>query len=153
MFLSPFVISTPGYVTHHKIALELDGDAVCRDNFPLPQLGPQLEGLSKEIHDGRGFALIRGLDSREHSAEDLTVIYLGLQSYIANRQGRQDKKGNMLGEPVLTTALEGLQLSGQQFTLLRTAHPRPRLSITAIPPHRLYVSALVRQATLTEVMC
>jgi len=42
-------------------------------------------------------AVIRGLDPKDFTVEDLTVVRLGLQSYIADLQGRQDHKGNMLG--------------------------------------------------------
>ncbi|KAK5990689.1 Taurine hydroxylase-like protein SAT17 [Cladobotryum mycophilum] len=77
-------------------ALGLDGDLACRDNFPLPTVGPKLDRLRQDIHNGKGFGVIRGLDPKKYAVEDLTVLYLGLQSYIANRQGRQDKKGNML---------------------------------------------------------
>ncbi|KAG5949715.1 hypothetical protein E4U53_005780 [Claviceps sorghi] len=76
--------------------LGLDGDLVCRQNFLLPTLENDLNQLRCEIHSGKGFGLIRGLEPRRYSVEDLTTIYLGLQSYIANLQGRQDKKGNML---------------------------------------------------------
>ncbi|KJZ78315.1 hypothetical protein HIM_02353 [Hirsutella minnesotensis 3608] len=77
-------------------ALGLDGDLISRWNFPLPGLGPRLDELRQEVHQGRGFGLMRGLDPRKYSVEDLTMLYLGVQSYIANRQGRQDSKGNML---------------------------------------------------------
>ncbi|SPJ72177.1 related to TfdA family oxidoreductase [Fusarium torulosum] len=77
-------------------ALELDGDCVSRDNFPLPTLGPRLDLIRRDVHQGKGFGVIRGLDTKKYSPEDLTVLYLGLQSYIANRHGRQDRKGNML---------------------------------------------------------
>ncbi len=30
-----------------------------KEDFPLPQLGPILVGLRKEVQSGRGFALIR----------------------------------------------------------------------------------------------
>jgi len=70
---------------------------VSRDNFPLPTLGPKLAGASNDLHHGRGFCLIRGLDPRKFAVEDLTLVYLGVQSYIADRRGRQDGKGNMLG--------------------------------------------------------
>ncbi|KAF4594687.1 TfdA family Taurine catabolism dioxygenase TauD [Ophiocordyceps camponoti-floridani] len=80
----------------HFKALGLDGDLVSRKNFPLPRLEPRLNQLRREVHQGRGFGLIRGLDPRKYSVEDLTMLYLGIQSYIANRQGRQDPKGNML---------------------------------------------------------
>ncbi|KAG6058839.1 hypothetical protein E4U17_007438 [Claviceps sp. LM77 group G4] len=78
--------------------LGLDGDLVHRNNFQLPTLEGDLNHLRHEIHDGKGFGLIRGLEPQRYSVEDLTTIYLGLQSYIADLQGRQDKKGNMLGE-------------------------------------------------------
>ncbi|PHH74291.1 hypothetical protein CDD83_4593 [Cordyceps sp. RAO-2017] len=77
-------------------SLGLDGDLISRENFPLPSLGPRLEQLRWDVHHGRGFSLIRGLDPQRYSVEDLTMLYLGIQSYIANRQGRQDSKGNML---------------------------------------------------------
>ncbi|KAH7163070.1 hypothetical protein B0J13DRAFT_615672 [Dactylonectria estremocensis] len=81
---------------NHFKALGLDGDLVSRDNFPLPTLGPRLDQIRRDVHRGKGFGVIRGLDQQEHSVEDLTVLYLGIQSYIANRHGRQDKKGNMM---------------------------------------------------------
>lgn len=77
--------------------LGLDGDHISRDNFPLPNLGRKLDGVRQEVHKGRGFGVIRGLDPKKYSVEDLTMLYLGLQSFVANRQGRQDRKGNMLG--------------------------------------------------------
>ncbi|KAG6298545.1 hypothetical protein E4U09_000740 [Claviceps aff. purpurea] len=76
--------------------LGLDGDLVRRNNFQLPTLEGDLNHLQNEIHNGKGFGLIRGLEPQKYSVEDLTTIYLGLQSYIADLQGRQDKKGNML---------------------------------------------------------
>ena len=60
-------------------------------------LGKKLDDIRLEIYQGKGFGLIRGLDPGNHSSVDLTMIYLGIQSYIANRCGRQDEKGNMLG--------------------------------------------------------
>ncbi|KAF4975294.1 hypothetical protein FZEAL_7892 [Fusarium zealandicum] len=77
-------------------ALGLDGDLISRDNFPLPTLGPRLDKIRRDLHDGKGFGVIRGLDPQKHSTEDLSMLYLGIQSYIANRHGRQDRKGNML---------------------------------------------------------
>jgi hypothetical protein len=41
--------------------------------------------------------VIRGLNPANYSVEDLTLAYLGVQSYIAEQRGRQDKRGNMLG--------------------------------------------------------
>ncbi|KAH0524959.1 hypothetical protein TsFJ059_007396 [Trichoderma semiorbis] len=81
----------------HFKALELDGDLVTPDNFPLPTVGPNvLKGMRQDIYQGKGFAVLRGLDSKQYSIEDMTTIYLGVQAHIANCFGRQDKKGNML---------------------------------------------------------
>ncbi|KND95038.1 hypothetical protein TOPH_00091 [Tolypocladium ophioglossoides CBS 100239] len=76
--------------------LGLDGDLITRENFPLPNLGLKLNQLRRDIHEGRGFGLIRGLNPRKYSVEDLAMLHLGIQVHVANRQGRQDKKGNML---------------------------------------------------------
>jgi hypothetical protein len=78
-------------------ALELDGDQVNRDNFPLPNLGPKLLELGQVLYDGRGFCVVRGIDPQSYSVEDLAVVWLGIQAYIAEQRGRQDCKGNMLG--------------------------------------------------------
>ena len=49
------------------------------------------------MYDGKGFCVVRGIDPNMYAVEDLTLVYLGVQSYIADRRGRQDKRGNMLG--------------------------------------------------------
>ncbi|KAI3329435.1 Clavaminate synthase-like protein [Xylariaceae sp. AK1471] len=77
-------------------AQELDGNQVNQDNFPLPTLGPKLQILGHDIHSGKGFHVIRGLDPDDFSVEDLTIIWLGVQAYIADQCGRQDHRGNML---------------------------------------------------------
>jgi hypothetical protein len=71
---------------------------VCIQNFPLPTLKHQLQGLCIEVHSGRGFCVIRGLDPKLYSPADNLIIFLGLTSYIAERRGRQDQNGNILGK-------------------------------------------------------
>lgn len=90
-----------GIVSHTYAVLGLDGDLVSPTNFQLPTLGPQLRILRQDIYNGKGFGVIRGLCPQRYSVEDLTILYLGLQSYIANQRGRQDEKGNMLGTQCL----------------------------------------------------
>ncbi|ROW11138.1 hypothetical protein VMCG_01171 [Cytospora schulzeri] len=76
--------------------LGLDGSKVGCDNFELPNLGKKLQQLSLDIHNGRGFSVIRGLNPADFSAEDLTLAYMGISAHIADKRGRQDRKGNML---------------------------------------------------------
>jgi len=89
------ILEIKAAVEHFK-SYDQDGDLVEPANFPLPTLGPKLKVLSQDIHYGKGFGVIRGLDPASYSVEDLTLIYLGVQSYIAEQRGRQDKRGNML---------------------------------------------------------
>lgn len=105
----------------------MDGDLVTPDTFPLPTVGPNvLSRMRDDLHQGKGFAVLRGLDSKKYPVEDLTTIYLGVQAYIANRCGRQDKKGNMLGKKVLTSPASSERLTSFQFTSLPTTRPRRR---------------------------
>ncbi|KAL2670592.1 hypothetical protein Neosp_014380 [[Neocosmospora] mangrovei] len=76
--------------------LGLDGDEVSRDNFPLPNLSRRLRSSSETLHMGRGFVVIRGLEASKYTVEDSVTVFLGVASYIAEKRGRQDRKGNML---------------------------------------------------------
>ncbi|KAK4220258.1 hypothetical protein QBC37DRAFT_271065 [Rhypophila decipiens] len=80
----------------HFKSLGYDGDQVEPQYFPLPTLASKLESLSQDVHFGKGFDVIRGITPAAYSVEDLTLIYLGIQSHVADQQGRQDKCGNML---------------------------------------------------------
>ncbi|OTA89507.1 hypothetical protein M434DRAFT_106935 [Hypoxylon sp. CO27-5] len=75
---------------------ELNGEAITKATFPLPQLGKHLDQICQDVYHGRGFAIIRGLDPEAYSLEDLTLVYLGISSYIAERRGKQDQRGSML---------------------------------------------------------
>jgi hypothetical protein len=79
------------------LALGLDGDIVTKDTFPLPTLQPKLEALCDELHQGIGFFLIRGLGPQNYSVADSTIVFLGIQSYIAELRGRQTESGDMIG--------------------------------------------------------
>ncbi|KAK3935863.1 hypothetical protein QBC46DRAFT_322591 [Diplogelasinospora grovesii] len=76
--------------------LGLDGDAVSRDKFPLPKLQERLREACLNVHHGQGFAIVRGLDPDTYSVEDNLSLYLGIASYIGDKRGMQDKKGNMI---------------------------------------------------------
>lgn len=78
-------------------ALETHGDLVTQETFPLPTLRYVLQDLCNEVHNGKGFFVLRGLDPEKYSVEDGMVIFLGIQSYIAGQRARQDDSGNMIG--------------------------------------------------------
>ncbi|KAL7628687.1 hypothetical protein AAE478_000202 [Parahypoxylon ruwenzoriense] len=87
-------------------SLELDGNQVNRGNFPLPTLGPKLDKLSQDIYNGTGLCVVRGINPEEYSVEDLTIVWLGIQAYIADQRGCQDHKGNMLVHIVADSSSE-----------------------------------------------
>lgn len=76
----------------------LNATKITAANFPLPTLGMTLSNLSREIHTGRGFMVIRGLNPANFSAGDLTMIFMGISAYIGDRIGRQDRTGNCMGK-------------------------------------------------------
>ncbi|PMD45737.1 Clavaminate synthase-like protein, partial [Hyaloscypha variabilis F] len=75
--------------------LGLDGSQVTKDTFPLPTLQHRLHSLSRDLHQGRGFFTIRGLDPDEFSPEDNILVFLGISSYIAEKRAKQDDHGNL----------------------------------------------------------
>jgi len=81
---------------HHFNALGLYGNEASPTTFPLPTLGPKLQQVAADIHRGRGFAVVRGLNPDEFSPEENVLVFLGISSYIGVQRGRQDEEGNML---------------------------------------------------------
>lgn len=67
-----------------------------KSNFPLPNLAKRLEECSDSLHTGRGFFVVKGLDMSRFSVEDGVILYLGIASYIGDKRGVQDRKGNVL---------------------------------------------------------
>ena len=87
--------------------------------------------MRHEVYSGRGFALLRGLDVNAYSVDDSTIIYLGIQCYIGNKFGRQDKKGNMMGKcsDLLPQASSTNTDSAHCRRQLLTQHGRPSPSL------------------------
>ena len=66
-----------------------------RTNFPLPTLGPRLDQIKEDVYEGRGFAILRGLDVDFFSEDEL-----GVTSYVAKTRGKQNQRGDMLSTPL-----------------------------------------------------
>lgn len=63
---------------------------ISQDTFPLPKLHRSLRAIADELHNGRGFKVLRGLPVTKHNREDNIIIYAGVSSHIAPIRGRQD---------------------------------------------------------------
>jgi hypothetical protein len=65
-------------------------------DFPLPTLGPRLKAVSREVMQGRGFALMRGLPVQRWSLREAAIAFLGLGSHIGSARS-QNARGHVLG--------------------------------------------------------
>jgi hypothetical protein len=66
-------------------------------DFPLPSLAARLGGiLRREVLDGRGFAVIRGLDPASLDRRQCAAAFLGLGAHLGNARP-QNAKGHILG--------------------------------------------------------
>ena len=62
-----------------------------KENFQLPAtLAEWLDGVSDDCYNGRGFALLRGLNPRRRLPEDNAILFAGISLYIAPQRGFQD---------------------------------------------------------------
>lgn len=74
----------------------LDTLDVARADFPLPRLGAVLDGIHRELLEGRGIVLIRGLPVRRYSMADTATVYWGLGTHFGQALS-QNAKGHVLG--------------------------------------------------------
>ncbi len=70
--------------------------AVDRESFPLPALGPKLGRLARELQQGRGFFLLRGLPVWRMSREQAVAAFWGIGSYFGSARS-QNAKGHLMG--------------------------------------------------------
>ncbi|KAI9689321.1 MAG: hypothetical protein M1822_009971 [Bathelium mastoideum] len=90
------VAETETALKHFK-SLNIALGSIDQETFPLPHLHSTLRDISKELHFGHGFKVIRGLPVQQHTREENIIMYTGLSSHIAPIRGRQDNTFN--GEP------------------------------------------------------
>jgi hypothetical protein len=66
-------------------------------DFPLPTLGARLESIERELMDGRGFVLLRGLPRERWSNDDMCLAYWGIGAHLG-RPWPQNHYGHVLGD-------------------------------------------------------
>lgn len=64
--------------------------------FPLPKFAPFLQALRKEITNGKGFILFKGMPVREWGLHKSAVAYMGLGTYMGYFVS-QNGRGHVLG--------------------------------------------------------
>jgi hypothetical protein len=83
------------------VARRVDLAAMRRADFPLPTLATTIRGWSRELAEGRGFLVVRGLPVARWSEADAAVVYWGLGLHLG-RPGAQNAMGDLLGHVVDT---------------------------------------------------
>lgn len=79
----------------------IDLGAMHREDFPLPTLGPAIAAWRRELADGRGFLVLRGLPVARWGDDDAALVYWGLGQHLG-RPGAQNPAGDLLGHVVDT---------------------------------------------------
>ena len=65
-------------------------------DFPLPVLGPRLNAVRRDVLHGRGFVLLRGWPSADHTIEENAFVFRGVGAYLGEALS-QNAKGHVLG--------------------------------------------------------
>jgi hypothetical protein len=69
---------------------------ITKENFHLPQFSKFLEPLRRELIDGKGFILFKGLPVTEWGNRKSAVAYMGLGTYLGYFVS-QNSRGHVLG--------------------------------------------------------
>ena len=64
--------------------------------FPLTALRPRLQQIVDELHDGRGFVVLRGLPVERYSDDDVGLLFWGMGRYMGAPLC-QNPQGDLLG--------------------------------------------------------
>jgi hypothetical protein len=81
----------------HAFGVSNDLLAIGKAQFPLPTLGARLKVIERELMDGRGFVLIRGLPRERWSSDEMSMAYWGIGAHLG-RPWPQNAKGHLLGD-------------------------------------------------------
>lgn len=102
--------------------------------FPLPTLGPTLVGLSRELHFGRGFFVLRTIPVDSYSRADNILIYAGISSHVAGKRGLQDTGGGVLNHiKDLTNTQLAKSIGGPAYTsVAQVFHTDPGADIVSL---------------------
>ncbi len=94
--LTPAESAEVAAATERLAASDVDIAAIHPADFPLPTLAPRLARVCREVLDGRGFALIRGLPVFPDDVRRAAIAFFGIGSHIGAARA-QNAQGHVLG--------------------------------------------------------
>jgi len=95
--LSPADVADVEAAAKALVARGADLGALTADDFPLPRLAARLRAiLQRDVLDGRGFAVIRGLDPARLTRAENAAAFLGIGAHLGAARP-QNAMGHLLG--------------------------------------------------------
>jgi hypothetical protein len=94
--LSPAEVAEVEIAAQRLAQIEVDWQAVTRDDFSLPILHSRLSRILHEVLEGRRFALLRGLPVERWGRRLSAIAFLGLGLHCGNLRS-QNRYGHLLG--------------------------------------------------------
>jgi hypothetical protein len=94
--LSPEHVAELDRATETVMASGMGIVEITKDIFPLPSLGTVLSAMREDLINGRGFALVRGLDTSGYTEQEAATLFFGLGSHIGLARS-QNAEGHLLG--------------------------------------------------------
>src|SRR5512144_914564 len=76
--LSPAELDELEAAVEHAFAVSDDFLQIGKAEFPLPTLSARLKAIERELMDGRGFVLLRGLPRERWSNDEMSMAYWGI---------------------------------------------------------------------------
>jgi TfdA family taurine catabolism dioxygenase TauD len=70
--------------------------AMRASDFPLPELGPRLQRVLRDVLQGRGFTLLRGLPVESWTRREAAIAFFGIGAHLGTARP-QNAKGHVLG--------------------------------------------------------
>ena len=75
----------------------LGWQTMTRDDFAMPRLASALAEVSRELEDGRGLVLLRGIPVERYGEDELRIVYWGLGLHLGTPR-YQNGKGELIGD-------------------------------------------------------
>lgn len=106
----------------HAMALGKPLEQVTQQDFPLQTLAARVRGLAKELEEGRGFELWRGLPVQEWSIEERAMAYWGLGRHLG-APVVQNARGELFGHVRDSTSTDPQTDANSRFYHTNRAAP------------------------------
>ena len=81
----------------HAFSISANFLDIGKAQFPLPILGARLKVIERELMDGRGFVLLRGLPRKRWTNDQMSMAYWGVGAHLG-KPWPQNAKGHLLGD-------------------------------------------------------